>query len=151
MKSIIDLLKWIQDNWASIVTIAVLAFGIYERAKKFWEDWKAKTEEEKKQAEQEAFDKAVETAKKALADYILILVSKAEIDWQSEEGKLGKTKRAQVIEQIYNKYPILEQVEDKEELLAYIDNLIKEALDVVRRELRQKVGEDNGGISSTAE
>lgn len=151
MKSLIDLLKWIQDNWASIVTVVVLALGIYERAKKFWNDWKAKTEEEKKQAEKEVFDKAVETAKKALADYILILVSKAEIDWQSEEGKLGKTKRAQVIEQIYNKYPILEQVEDKEELLAYIDSLIKEALEIVRRELRQNVGDENGGISTTAE
>ena len=47
MKSIIDLLKWIQDNWASIVTVLVLAFGIYERAKKFWNDWKTKTEEDK--------------------------------------------------------------------------------------------------------
>lgn len=151
MKSIIDLLKWIQDNWASIVTIVVLAFGIYQRAKKFWEDWKNKTEEEKKQAEKEAFEKAVETAKKALADYILILVSKAEIDWQSEDGKLGQTKRAQVIEQIYEKYPILEQVQDKTELLAYIDSLITEALKIVRKELRQKVGEDNGGISTTTE
>ena len=143
MKSLIDLLKWIQDNWASIVTVLILVFGIYERAKKFWLDWKEKTEEEKKQAEQEAFDKAVEVAKNALADYILILVSKAEIDWQSEDGKLGQTKRAQVIEQIYNKYPVLEQVQDKTELLAYIDSLITEALKVVRKELRQEI-KDNG-------
>ena len=149
MKSIIDLLKWIQDNWASIVTVLVLAFGIYERAKKFWNDWKTKTEEEKKQAEQEAFDKAVEVAKKALADYILILVSKAEIDWQSEDGKLGQTKRAQVIEQIYIKYPILEQVQDKTELLAYIDSLITEAVKIVRKELRQEIKEN--GNETTAE
>lgn len=149
MKSLIDLLKWIQDNWASIVTVLVLAFGIYERAKKFWNDWKTKTEEEKKQAEQEAFDKAVEVAKKALADYILILVSKAEIDWQSEDGKLGQTKRAQVIEQIYIKYPILEQVQDKTELLAYIDSLITEALKIVRKELRQEIKEN--GNETTAE
>ena len=148
MKSLIDLLKWIQDNWASIVTVLVLAFGIYERAKKFWNDWKAKTEEEKKQAEQEAFEKAVEVAKKALADYILILVSKAEIDWQSEDGKLGQTKRAQVIEQIYIKYPILEQVQDKTELLAYIDSLITEALKIVRKELRQEIKE-NGNETTT--
>jgi len=151
MKSIINLLKWIQDNWASIVTILILAFGIYERAKTFWNDWKNKTEEEKKQAEQEAFNKAVEIAKNALADYILILVSKAEIDWQSEDGKLGQTKRAQVIEQIYNKYPILEQVEDKEELLAYIDSLITEALKVVRKELRQELKGGQDGTDSAAE
>jgi len=152
MKSLIDLLKWIQDNWASIVTVVVLALGIYERAKKFWNDWKAKTEEEKKQAEKEVFDKAVETAKKALADYILILVSKAEIDWQSEDGKLGQTKRAQVIEQIYDKYPVLEQVQDKDELLAYIDSLITEALKIVRKEIRSELkGEENGNTSTTAE
>lgn len=141
MKSIIELLKWIQDNWASIVTILVLAFGIYARAKKFWEDWQKKTEEEK-QAE---FDKAVEQAKAALSDYILILVSKAELDWQSEEGKLGKIKKAQVIEQIYAKYPILEQVADKQALSEYIDFLINEALKTVRKELRpiEEVKEEN--------
>lgn len=137
MKSIIDLLKWIQDNWASIITIVVLVIGIYTRAKKFIVDWKAKTKEEKEALEKEAFDKAVETAKKALADYILILVSKAEIDWKSEDGKLGQTKRAQVIEEIYKKYPILEQVADKQELLNYIDELINNALKVVREELRE--------------
>ena len=132
MKSIIELLKWIQDNWASIATIIILAFGIYARAKKLWNDWQTKTEEEK-QAE---FDKAVQTAKAALSDYILILVSKAELDWQSEDGKLGQIKKAQVIEQIYAKYPVLEQVTDKAELAKYIDFLIAEALKTVRKELR---------------
>lgn len=148
MKSLIDLLKWIQDNWASIITVIVLLLGIYGRAKKFWTEWQTKTQEEKEAAQQEAFNKAVETAKKALADYILILVSKAEIDWQNETGKLGQTKRAQVIEQIYAKYPVLEEVAEKDELLAYIDNLITEALKIVRKEIR---GENNGGIDSTTE
>lgn len=137
MKSIIELLKWIQDNWASIITIIVLLIGIYTRAKKFITDWNAKTKEEKEMAEQIAFNKAVESAKSALADYILILVSKAEIDWKSEEGKLGQTKRAQVIEEIYKKYPVLEQVTDRDQLLAYIDELINKALKVVREELRE--------------
>lgn len=137
MKSIIELLKWIQDNWASIITIVVLLIGIYTRAKKFVTDWQSKTKEEKEALEKEAFNKAVETAKKALADYILVLVSKAEIDWKSEDGKLGQTKRAQVIEEIYKKYPVLEQVGDKKELLEYIDGLINQALKIVREELRE--------------
>lgn len=146
MKSLIDLLKWIQDNWASIITVIVLLLGIYGRAKKFWTEWQSKTQEEKEAAQQAAFDKAVETAKKALADYILILVSKAEIDWQNETGKLGQTKRAQVIEQIYTKYPVLEEVQDKEELLTYIDSLITDALTIVRKEIR---GKDNNGSNDT--
>ncbi len=137
MKSLQKLLELIIENWSQIVIILTLILTIYTKLKKFIVDWKNKTEEEKKQAEEEAFEKAVETAKKALADYILILVSKAEIDWQSEEGKLGKTKRAQVIEQIYEKYPVLEQVADKKELLSYIDSLINDALKTVREELRQ--------------
>lgn len=137
MNSLQKTLQFIVDNWSQIIIILTLILTIYTKLKNFIEDWKNKTEEEKKAEAEKAFNKAVETAKKALADYILILVSKAEIDWQSEDGKLGKTKRAQVIEEIYKKYPVLEQVEDKKELLEYFDNLINEALKIVREELRQ--------------
>lgn len=137
MNSLQKTLQFIVNNWSQIIIILTLILTIYTKLKKFIEDWKNKTEEEKKAEAEKAFNKAVETAKKALADYILILVSKAEIDWQSEDGKLGKTKRAQVIEEIYKKYPVLEQVEDKKELLEYFDNLINEALKIVREELRQ--------------
>ena len=143
MNSLEKLLRFIVDNWSQIVIILTLILTIYKKAKDFINDWKNKSEEEKKNAEKEAFEKAVETAKKALADYILILVSKAEIDWKSEEGKLGRTKRAQVIAEIYTKYPILEEVEDKEAIINYIDELIKEALKTVREELRQKGSEEN--------
>lgn len=143
MNSLEKLLRFIVDNWSQIVIILTLILTIYKKAKDFINDWKNKSEEEKKNAEKEAFEKAVETAKKALADYILILVSKAEIDWKSEEGKLGRTKRAQVIAEIYAKYPILEEVEDKEAIINYIDELIKEALKTVREELRQKGSEEN--------
>lgn len=137
MKSLQNLLEFLNNNWSQIVIILTLLLTVLTKLKAFIENWQAKTQEEKDKAAQEAFEKAVETAKKALADYILILVSQAEIDWQSEDGKLGKTKRAQVIAQIYAKYPVLEQVQNKEELLSYIDNLINEALKTVREELRQ--------------
>lgn len=134
MNSIENLLKFVVDNWSQIVVILTLALTIYTRAKKFINDWNKKSEEEK----QNELNKAIEIAKNALADYILILVSNAEVDWQSQDGKLGQTKRAQVIEKIYEKYPVLEQVEDKEELLKYIDSLINEALKIVREELRHE-------------
>ena len=73
MKSLQKLLELIIENWSQIVIILTLLLTIYTKLKKFIVDWKNKTEEEKKQAEEEAFEKAVETAKKALADYILIL------------------------------------------------------------------------------
>lgn len=137
MTSLTKLLQFIVDNWSQIIILATLILTIITRTEKFIRDWKAKSQEQKEKEMQEAFDKAVMAAKNALADYILILVSKAEIDWQSADGKLGATKRAQVIEEIYNKYPILEQVQDKKELLNYIDTLINDALKTVREELRQ--------------
>ncbi len=137
MNSLQRLLQFIVDNWSQIIIIATLLLTIITKVEYFIRDWKNKTEEEKQKQAEKAFNKAVESAKKALADYILILVSKAEIDWQNAEGKLGATKRAQVIEEIYKKYPVLEQVSDKKDLLKYIDNLINEALKTVREELRE--------------
>lgn len=137
MNSLQKLLQFIVDNWSQIIVILTLLLTIYTRLKKFYEDWKQKTKEQQEQEARQAFEKAVNIAKKALADYILILVSKAEVDWKSQDGKLGATKRAQVIEEIYKKYPVLEQVEDKKELLKYIDKLIDDALKIVREELRE--------------
>ena len=142
MEGIIKLLQWLTNNWASVVTIIILIIGLVARTRKFITDWNSKTIEEKEKAEKEAFDKAVAYALGALNDYILILVSKAEIDWKSQEGKLGQTKRAQVIKEIYEKYPVLEQVEDKNDLLRYIDDLIDKSLEIVREELRKKSSEN---------
>lgn len=133
MNSLEKLLQFIVDNWSQIIVILTLILTIYNRGKKFIEDWNKKTEEEKK----EELNKAVESAKKSLSQYILILVSDAELDWQSFDGKLGQMKRAQVIEKIYEKYPILEQVEDKDALLKEIDKMIEKSLEIVREELKK--------------
>ena len=132
MNSIINLLKWLNDNWASIVTIVVLVVGIYFKVKSLYLKYKTMTEEEK----QVEFDKAVEQAKEALKEVIISYVSDAEINWREENGKLGKTKRAEVIARIYAEYPILVEVVDQEKLLQYIDSLINEALKVVRETIR---------------
>lgn len=141
MKNFIELLQWIYDNWATIATVAVLIYGIYKKAEKSIKDWRNKTEEEKQKAIDEATKKAIDYAKNALGDYILALVAKAEIDWKEQGDKLGDIKRAQVIAEVYAKYPVLEQVADKEELLAYIDQLINDALKIVRDKIRKEAEE----------
>ena len=130
MESLKKLLEFINDNWASIVVIFSLCFAIYTKASKFITDWKSKTQEEK-----------VEAAKKAVSQYILVLVSQAEIEWNTEGSKLGAIKRAQVIKAIYDKYPVLAEVSDQETLLKFIDEQINEALKIVRENLRIKEGE----------
>ena len=132
MNSILNLLKWLNDNWASIVTIVVLVVGLYFKAKSLYIRYKNMTEEEK-QAE---FDKAVANAREALKEIILSYVSKAEVEWKAEGTKLGKTKRAEVISEIYDKYPVLVEVADQKELLEYIDMLIDQALVIVRETIR---------------
>ena len=141
MKNFIELLQWIYDNWATIATVAVLIYGIYKKAEKSIKDWRNKTEEEKQKAIDEATKKAIDYARNALGDYILALVAKAEIDWKEQGDKLGDIKRAQVIAEVYAKYPVLEQVADKEELLAYIDQLINDALKIVRDKIRKEAEE----------
>lgn len=135
MESLINGLKWILDNWASIIVVITLILSIYAKVMAFIDDWKTRTAEEKATAEKAAFNKAVEVAKKAVKDYILIFVSQAETEWEDANGKFGKTKRAQVIAKVYETYPVLEEVEDKEALLKYIDELIDEALETIKEEL----------------
>ena len=131
MEAITRLLTWIRDNWTAIVAIIGLLYAIYLKAKKTWEDWQKMTEEEK----QKELERQIEVAKKILAELILSLVSRAEIEWQDEGAKLGPIKRAQVIEEIFENLPVLSYVTDQEELLAYIDELIDKALVTVSQEM----------------
>ena len=89
-------------------------------------------EEKQKQA-----DIAIAQAKLALDNFILGLVADAEVNWQDEGSKLGEVKRAEVIQRIYEQYPIFNEVADQKELVAYIDDLINHALITVREKFRK--------------
>ena len=55
MEGIMNLLSWINENWASLVTVIVIVLVILSKARTFYFDWKNKTEEEK----QEELNKAI--------------------------------------------------------------------------------------------
>ena len=76
-------------------------------------------------------DEKIQAAKDQLGNIVLSLVSSAELDYKEYEAA-GSIKRSQVIDKIFEKYPILSKVTDQEELLEYIDKLIDEALETVR-------------------
>ena len=132
MQSIIRLLKFISDNWASIVMIVALLAGLYLKAKKAIQDWNNKTEAEQEAEIKEAQNKAL----KALKETILALVSNAEIGWSESGQHLGSIKRSEVIGQIFTMYPILLTVTDQDELTKKIDNMIDDALNTVREKIR---------------
>lgn len=125
MQSIINLLNWLNQNWASIVTIIVLVLGLTAKVISFIKAWQAKTEEQKEEA-----------LKKAINAVILSLVSDAEVNW-NEQG-MGVIKRAEVIQKLYTQFPELSTIIDQDSLTAYIDEKIKEALITVREKLRQE-------------
>ena len=138
MDGIKHFLELLNENWPTIVAIAGLLYAIYRKAKKTWETWQAMTEEEK----QKELDRQIEIAWQLLGEVILSLVSQAELDWYSEDGKLGQIKRSQVISQVFEMFPVLSYFTDQEELMKYIDKLIDEALIIVREKIRDasKVG-----------
>ena len=136
MEGIMRFLTFIIQNWTALVAIAALLFAIYMKAKTEITRWLKLSDEEK----QKELDKQIASAKKAIANYILSYVATAEIDW--EGTGLGPIKRAQVIEKIYKDYPILLDVCEQEALISFIDDLIDEALEVVREKLRKEAANE---------
>lgn len=133
MTSVVNLLSWINENWASIATALLLVVAIYFKAKSSYLTWKKMSDEEK----QKQLDLAVAKAKLALDEFILDFVADAEINWQDEGSKLGPIKRAEVIQRIYEQYPVFNEVMEQKELIAYIDKLIDHALVTVRERIRK--------------
>lgn len=112
-----NFLQLVNDNWTVIIVIVALIISISKKAKEFF----SKNDEEK-----------IEIAKKHVQETILKLITDAEIDWQDYK-KSGSVKRAQVIEEIFEKYPVLSKVTDQEALIAWIDETIDDALKTMRK------------------
>lgn len=112
-----NFLRLVNDNWTVIIVIIALIISISKKAKEFF----SKNDEEK-----------IEIAKKHVQETILKLITDAEIDWQDYK-KSGSVKRAQVIEEIFEKYPVLSKVTDQEALIAWIDETIDDALKTMRK------------------
>lgn len=110
-----NFLDFINDNWTTIIIIIGLIITLYKKVK----DYISLSTEEK-----------LDIAKAQISQIILELVSKAELDYW-ELSKAGSIKRAQVIAQIYADYPILSQIKDQDEIIAWIDNTIDEALETM--------------------
>lgn len=111
-----NFLLFINEHWTEIIVIIGLALVLYKRVKNYL----SKTNEEK-----------IEIAKKQIQETVLRLVTDAEVDYK-EWVKAGAVKRAQVVEEIFLMYPILAKVTNQTELVAWIDEIIDEALETMR-------------------
>lgn len=117
LNGIQNFLMLVNEHWTEIIVIIGLALVLYKRVK----DYLGKTNEEK-----------IEIAKVQIKETVLRLVTDAEMDYK-EWVKAGAVKRAQVVEEIFLMYPILAKVTNQKELVAWIDDIIDEALETMRK------------------
>lgn len=116
LNGIQNFLQLINDNWTFICVVAGMAVAIIRMA----ENFANKSDEEK-----------IEIAKSQIRETILKMVTEAEVDYD-DWNKAGSIKRAQVINQIYEEYPVLSKIVDQASLTQWIDETIDESLKVLR-------------------
>lgn len=122
MSGWIIFLEFIEKNWPFLLIILACVINIYFQ----WKKYAPLTREQK-----------IQIALKTIQETILKRVSLAEIDW-SDFQKTGSIKRAQVIAEIYEEYPILKEYSDQEALTKLIDDYINESLKEVREIIKNK-------------
>ena len=112
-----NLLQFVNDNWGMICAIVLALLGIVKKVTALL----SKSDEEK-----------ISVAKKQISETMLKLVTKAEKDYL-QWVSAGSVKRAEVIDEIFEKYPILSKVTNQEELIEWLDDAIDEALKEMRK------------------
>lgn len=121
-----NFLQFINDNWVTISAIIGLIVAICAKVKSY-----LKLSKEEK----------IAIAKKQIRETMLRFVTDAEESY-SEWKKAGSIKRAQVIEEIFVMYPILSKVTNQEELIAWLDEIIDEALEKMRKIFAEQLAEE---------
>jgi hypothetical protein len=112
MKSLVNFLQWLNDNWSAIIVVIGLIVALVMKIKSYL-----------KLSNQEK----IEIAYHAIKQRILTYVSDAEKEYEKYK-KAGSIKRAEVIDKIYKEYPILNKVADQTAVTTKLDELIDDAL-----------------------
>lgn len=116
LTSINNVLMFINDHWTEITITIALIYAIIRKVRAFL----AKADDEK-----------VQIALKQAKEIVLDRVTQAELDY-AEWKKSGAIKRSQVLDDIFEKYPILSRVTNQEEVIEKLDSYIDEALVTLR-------------------
>lgn len=128
LDGIYNFLIFLNENWTLICSIVVVALAIAKKAQAFF----AKSKEEQEAIAKAELENQIAIAKAQISEIMLRLVTEAEKDylkWMSA----GDIKRSQVINEVFEMYPILSKVTDQAEIIAFLDDTIKEALKTMRK------------------
>lgn len=116
-----NFLQLLNDNWTTIFIIVALIISIVKKTVDLFK---------------ESDDNKISVAKKQIQETILKLIADAEVEYE-EWVKAGGIKRSKVIKEIFEKYPILSKVSNQDELIDWLDNLIDDALNTLRKIVAQ--------------
>ncbi|MCI8319291.1 MAG: hypothetical protein HFG96_12460 [Lachnospiraceae bacterium] len=116
LNGIQNFLHLVNANWTTILVILGLSVGIVQKIQDYW----TKSDEEK-----------IEIAKAQIKETLLTLVSDAEMDY-GEWNKTGSIKRSQVINELFDKYPVLSRALNQKELIQWMDHEIDSSLQTLR-------------------
>ena len=116
LNGIQNFLHLVNANWTTILVILGLSVGIVQKI----QDYLTKSDEEK-----------IEIAKAQIKETLLTLVSDAEMDY-GEWNKTGSIKRSQVINELFDKYPVLSRALNQKELIQWMDHEIDSSLQTLR-------------------
>lgn len=122
-----NFLEFVDSNWTLIIIVIGLLISVVQKAKNYF----SKSTEEK-----------IEIAKKQVQETMLKLITDAELDYQ-EWVSAGGIKRSQVIEKVFEMYPVLSKVTDQEELIKWIDEVIDASLKVMREIFEKQICEES--------
>lgn len=126
LSGIKNLLMFISEHWAEIVTVICMMFLAYKRVA----DFLAKSEGDR-----------IQIAKEQIRINMLKYVTDAEEEY-ANWVKAGEIKRSQVISQIYADYPILSKIVAQDELIAWIDQTIDDALKTMRKIIEEQTAKN---------
>ena len=116
LNGIQNFLHLVNANWTTILVILGLSVGIVQKIQDYW----TKSDEEK-----------IEIAKAQIKETLLTLVSEAEMDY-GEWNKTGSIKRSQVINELFDKYPVLSRALNQKELIQWMEHEIDSSLQTLR-------------------
>ena len=121
MDGFMNFLMFVNNHWTEIIVIIGLLLAVGKKIATYLNM---------------SDDEKIAIAKKQLGETMLKLVTQAEKDYNAWV-QAGAVKRSEVIDAIFQKYPILNRVTDQETLIAEIDKMIDAAL-VEMREIFSK-------------
>ncbi len=133
LNGLYNLLSFIETNWGMIAAIVVLIISIYKKVVSFFS---------------KSYEEQLSIAKAQINETMLKWVTEAEKDYRLWVSA-GAIKRSQVIDQIFDKYPILSKVTDQDEIIKWLDDTIDEALKTMRKIFEENAGVETEGVSVT--